>query len=553
MKEVTVADYIVSQLSAWGVKRIYGVSGSETIPLYDAIAKLNDIQLITVRHESAAGFMAATEAKASGQLAVCIATSGPGITNLLNGIADAGQDHVPVLVLSGQIMSKEIGTHFKQYIDQQRLISPLALYTELITHEEATRPLLLHAMQTACLQKGVTHLSIPVDIQEKVLQDASICAWPASLFDSFPKINLEQIQRITNLLLEAKQPLILIGVGARAAASLIEQLATQLGAGIIASLGAKGIISEDHLQHLGSFGDGGSDEAISIIQEVDLLVMIGCTWFPKAFIPRRLPVIQIDLNPNNINLEHNLVGNLIGRAEEILPHMLERLPQQQVQANSWREKVQLLHRNYQERIALETAIELNDVSIHPAHLMGAIAAQLPDDAIIVLDTGEHTIWFNRYYTGKCERVLFSGKWRSMGYALPAANALQLLHPQKTVLAIIGDGSLLMSLGELATTMRYQLPIKVIVMNNHALILEERRSLEKGVQPYGTTLTNPDFVQLAAAFGWHGLYVGEERNLVQAIDQLLVSKTPMLLDVKLNNAMPREIKPTNQDLSNVSIL
>lgn len=549
--QFTVAEYIIAQLSAWGVKRIYGVSGSETIPLYDAISKNTDIELITVRHESAAGFMASTEAKYNGGLAVCITTSGPGLTNLMNGIADASQDHVPVLVLSGQIKSEKIGTHFKQYIDQQRLISPLALYTELITHANATPSLLLHAMQTSLLQKGVTHLSIPVDLQSSMLEDARIIAWPSSLFQSIPQIDKDQIQIVSQRIVQAKQPLILIGVGARNAVTSIIQLAEQIGAGIVASLGAKGMIPEQHQHHIGSLGDGGSDEAIELLQEADLLITIGCTWYPEPYVPKQLPIIHIDLNPSNIALEHSISEVLIGRAEEIIPSLISTiLDRSDRQPSDWIHRVQSMHAQYIERIATETALETNLAKVHPAHLMGALAAQLPDNAVIVLDTGEHTIWFNRYFTGKCERVLLSGKWRSMGYALPAANAIQLMYPDKMVVAIIGDGSFLMNLGECATTKRYQLPIKVIVMNNNALILEERRSIEKGYQPIGTTLTNPDFVQLASAFGWHGINVSNENDLSGAIQQMLTATTPILLDVELNSDMPRDIKPSQ--LSNIPI-
>ncbi len=537
---ITVAKYIVDQLSAWGIKRIYGVSGSETIPLFHAISANNQIQLITVRHESAAGFMAATEAKSSGQLAVCIVTSGPGLTNLLNGIADASQDHVPVLVLSGQIKSEKIGTHFKQYIDQQLLISPLALYSELLTHADATPSLLLHAMQTALLQKGVTHLSIPVDFQELHLKDAIIRKWPEALFQMNPQINEEQIQSISQQIAKSKRPLILFGVGARQSALAITTLAERIGAGLIASLGAKGMISEDHDHHLGSLGDGGSDEAIQLLQEADLLLIIGCTWYPEAFIPNQLPLIQIDLNPNNIALQHHHIDIFIGRAEEVIPKIITNLVNEP--NKEWSHKVHTMHQQYIERIAIETAIQSDATRVHPAHLMGALSAQIPKDAIIIVDTGEHTIWFNRYFTGRCERVLFSGKWRSMGYALPAANAVKLLYPEKTVIAIIGDGSFLMNVGECSTTNRYNLAIKVIVMNNNALILEERRSMEKGYSPSGTSLTNPDFVQLSSSFGWHGMNVHSESDLSEAIVQMLRATTPILLDVELSTDMPRSIKP-----------
>lgn len=535
-----VATYIVEQLYAWGVRRIYGVSGSETIPLFDAIHNHQGIDLITVRHESAAGFMASTEAKCTGGLAVCITTAGPGLTNLLNGIADASFDHVPVLVLSGQLPTKKIGTHAKQYLNQQMLISPFALYSEMVTHADATRPLLLKAMQCALLQKGVTHLSIPLDLQTMTLTNEKIVPFPASLFDMASTPDGQALQRVRQRIMQSERPLLMAGVGARNAAAEILQLSKSINAGIISSLGAKGMFSEQYPFHIGSLGDGGSEEAHALLQEADLLIVIGSTWYPAPYIPSHLPIIQIDLNPNHIALQNQIADFLIGRAEEIIPKLLtdDITPSHE----SWSKRVRSVHEQFISRMHRETAIHPKEQTSHPAHIMGTLSKHIPENAVVLVDTGEHTIWFNRYFTGNCKRVLISGKWRSMGYALPAANAVQLLYPDLPVVAVIGDGSFLMSLSECSTTMRYQLPIKVIVMNNHALILEERKSVESGYQPSGTELTNPDFAKLVEAFGWRGIKVKKESELEAAIQELMNSNVPTLLDIDVSQDMPRNIKP-----------
>lgn len=539
MSQLNVAQFLISQLVAWGVTRIYGVSGSETIPLFDAIAQHPEIELIPVRHESAAGFMAATEAKINGKLAVCITTSGPGLTNVLTGIADASQDHVPVLVLTGQIPTDKIGTHYKQYINQQAMFAELVLYTQLIAHANATSEVLLRSMQTAILQRGVTHLTIPLDIQEKMMSNSTITPYPDSIFQTAPQIDDIQCSNAIQALTQYKRPMICIGVGAKNAIPAIRQLAERIGAGVIASLGAKGMYPEEDEHFLGGWGDGGSDEAIEMLQEADLLLSIGSTWYPKMYIPKPIALIQIDTHAQNIALHQNPIHSVVGRAEDVVPKII---PDTSIADAQWKSKIHMMHQRYHERIAIETAMQNNRQSIHPAHLMGALTALLPETVILAIDTGEHTIWFNRYFTGMCKQVLFSGKWRSMGYALPAANTAQLLYPDETVVAIVGDGGFLMSLSECATTIRYNLPIKVIVMNNHALILEDRKSVKHGYKPTGTSLTNPDFVALAAAFGWQGRKIHREEDLVEAIQQMLSSNNPFMLEVELSGDFPKDLKP-----------
>lgn len=538
---ITVAQYLVAQLKAWGIKRIYGVVGSEIIPLLNEIEKDEKLQFIAVRHESAAGFMASTEAKITGKLGVCISTSGPGLANLLNGVADAAFDHVPVLVLSGQIATKHIGTHYKQYLNQQQFISPLALYSEMIAHPEASSPLLIQAMQAALFQRGVAHLSIPVDIQEMTIEKGNFIApYPLELLDSEWTLKDSQIEEAVEKIKASQRPAILIGRGAKAAVSSIQSLAEKTGAFLIASLGAKGFISEEHPQHLGGIGDGGSSEAIDMLQEADLLLMIGCTWFPAEYIPKQLPIIQIEINPAHTGLHHHLLAALIGKAEQILPKLIELLPAEM--NPDWRRKVFEAHQRYIKRLEQESMVLPTQSPIHPIHLIGELEKTIPEKSIVILDTGEHTILFNRYFKGMNQDILFSGKWRSMGYALPSANVSQLLFPERKVIAVIGDGSLLMNVGELSTSIRHKLPIKVIVMNNQSLLLEERKSWSKGYRPSGTDLTNPDLVSLAKSFGWRGMKANKEGDLSLVLQSAFQSNEPVLIDVHLNHALLTNLKP-----------
>ncbi len=526
IKSCSVAEAILQQLNQFGVNTIFGVPGDAILGLLDALSQQDQIRFIGTRHESAAGFMASTYAKLTGKIGVCISTSGPGMANLLNGLGDAYGDHVPVLAITGQVPTDKIGTQSKQYIDQQRLMEPLAAYSALVASPQSIIPLLERAVSTAIKYQAVTHLSIPKDIFTQI-QFAEILSSSSNIYYEYPS-DFSQVTKAAEFMKNCRKPMILAGKGAKSAENEITLLAEKLGAGIICSLGAKGVISEHMKLMMGGIGEGGSEEAERLMKECDGLLIIGAMWYPKDFLSPSIPIVQIERESNHIQQDKNLHTALIGDSTIILRSLLEQLSSHSSLNPIWLQRLQEGRRKWLERMEQEG--KNSSLPIAPSVVMKELGNTIDPKAIISLDTGDHTVWFNRSFPSKEQEVVFSGTWRTLGFALPAANAAQLLYPNRQVVAIAGDGGFAMSTTELSTTIHYQLPIKIIIFNNNSYGMERNKMKYMGLHPFATELTNPEFYKLAQSFGMDSWRVEHPDQLKNALIKLLQCKGPALLEI-----------------------
>ncbi len=520
----SVAQTIIDQLKNYGVEYLFGVSGDAILDLLSELSKQNQLKFIATRHESAAGFMASSYAKMTGKLGVCISTSGPGMANLLNGLGDAYSDHIPVLAITGQVPTNKIGTYSKQYVDQQRFIEPLAVYSSLVADQEAIVPLLNRAVTTAIKQKGVAHLSIPKDLFAKT-QTQDLVPENPFLYRQ-PLTDLNNIAKSAQFLSQCTKPMIYAGKGAYGCREEIRQLADKLGAGVVCSLGAKGIIPEKFEWMVGGIGEGGSMQASHLLNDCDGLLIIGAMWYPKTFMSTNIPFVQIELEPDHIHADKNLYSALIGDAQEILGPLTKSI--QKTPNPAWTQKIQETRSEWLKELALEK--EDYSVPISPARVMAALEQAADPHAIITLDTGDHTVWFNRAFATDSQDILFSGTWRTLGFGLPAANTAQLLFPDRQVIAIVGDGGFAMNLSELSTTVMNQLPVKLIILNNSSYAMEKNKMEYMGLNPYGDKLVNPQFSKIAEAFGIQATRVEHPDQLQQAIQLMLNTPGPVLLEV-----------------------
>lgn len=527
----TVSDVIITQLSLWGIKRIYGVLGDAVLPLLHATSQQSTVQYMATRHEATAAMMASAEGKCTGEIAACLGTSGPGLVNMLNGIADAAADHVPLLVITGQVETKKVGTEAKQYIEQQHMIAPLAVYSAALLHPESTVTVLQKAILEAQSKRGVAHISVPKDI---LTAPCSLQArQPIGIVQSSTMQNLSQLDQAVNLLSFAQAPMILIGEGARSASVAVAELAETLGAGIVETLGAKGTVPYDHPLNIGGIGEGGSEESRVLLQQSDCVLVVGANWWPEGYVPMDTNVIHIDLAPASIEAHPEVVFGIVGDAAEILPEIKQRLPKRERQ--SWQQHVHNAKATI--HTALEQERQTNASPIAPQRLIAALDESVEADAIIAVDTGDHTVWFNRVFRAKQQQTLFSGKWRTMGFGIPAAIAAKLVNPNKQVVALVGDGCLTMSMMEIATAVQYKLPITVVVVNNGTLAMEKNSMQAQGMQPFGVDLSHVDFASLAAACGAQGLRVEAANDLLPALNTAYTSSEPTVIDVLTSDEMP----------------
>lgn len=521
----TVAEVVLDQLSFYGVKRIYGVTGDTIIGLLDALAKQDKIEFVAVKHESVAAFMASAEAKLTGKLAVCTATMGPGATNLLNGLGDAFLDRAPVLAITGQAPMNKIGTNYQQYVDQQQLFKPFATYSANLASEDAIVELLQKATQISLQQRAVTHISIPKDLFEKETQ---VEARPLPrIIEVATTFQSDDLTEVAALMKTAKKPMILAGSGAWKATEAIQRLSMDWGAGIITSFGGKGLFEESIPHLLQGIGEGGNPYTPEVFKEADVVLLAGVSWWPEGYVPEQARIIQIDTHiekaASGIPVELAIKGN----TEQVVPLLQEFIGGYELN-NEWLNRIEQIKTKW----ANENEQEGNTGGspLHPSRIVRAIERTVAKDAILTIDTGDVTVWMNRNFRQSKQTILFSGYWRSMGFGLPAAMAAKMEKPEKQVVAIVGDGGLEMTLADLLTATRYNLDITVIVFNNGSLQMESDKFQAAGLKEVGTKLTNPDFVKVAEACGWTAFGVEEEGELESAIQNAIGTVGPSLVNV-----------------------
>jgi pyruvate oxidase len=520
----TVAMAILEQLAAWGVKYIYGYVGDSIFPLMDALAKQNQIQFIAVKHEEGAALMASAQAKLTGEIGVCLADGGPGTVHLLNGLADACLDHVPVLAITGQVSRKDIGTNVKQYIEQQSLLSPLVSYTSPITDQAGVSQVMEKALRKAIVNRSVTHISIPVDVLQESTSDEVIPFGP--YLKTNPISTNDVLDGAVQLMAGAKRPVILVGEGGREAKKAVAELAVGWGSAIATTLGGLGVVDYSNPLYIGNLGQAGNMAVTSLLSQADMCLIIGANWWPSKYVSKKIPLIQVDMNPANIGATTPVSYGIVGKAEEVIPQLYKDnvfSPNKE-----WQEKIVQVKAQWQK--ILDEEAETVTTPMHPAAVIRSIENALSDEAIICLDTGEHTLWFGRGFRPRSNRVLFSGKWRTMGFGVPAAIAAKLIYPEKQVMAIVGDGGFTMTMSEVLTAVKYQLPITIVVFNNKFLSMEKNKMVQKGLTPLGTELNNPDFASYARACGCQGYKVESQQELEEALAKAHSSNVPTVIDV-----------------------
>ncbi|SMB92427.1 pyruvate oxidase [Desulfonispora thiosulfatigenes DSM 11270] len=535
MGKKDVSNIILDQLVEYGVKRIFGFAGDANLTFIDAINKHPQIEYIATRHEGAAAFMASAEAKLTGRVGVCTATCGPGTANLLNGLADAYSDKAPVLAITGQVPTKYIGTNYKQYIDEQVLMAPIAKYSSLLVSEEATIDILYKALQISIGQGSVTHLAVPKDIFTKPCSNKP--KKKENIYKAQKTPQKMALDKAINLINIAQRPMLLLGRGAKEYKKKALKLSDNLGAAITYSLGATGIISSENKYFVGGLGLAGTEGSSDLLHQADLVVIIGSTWWPEQYVPENTVIIQIDGVLENLGLSANINIGIEGCIGEILDEFIEKI---NVKKNEkWQEVIKETKNKWLQELEEEINKEQNLIS--PLKLVAEIEKEITSDSIISLDVGDHTLWFNKVFKKECEQVLISGTWRSMGFGLPAGLAAKFEYPSRQVIVLAGDGGLTMSMSELVTAAEKNIAVKIIVFNNKALAMEKNRMIKSKLESKVTNLYNPDFSELAKACGIEGYKVKELSELNVNLKKALASNKPALIDVDISMPMPAHTK------------
>ncbi|MEN4589223.1 thiamine pyrophosphate-requiring protein [Pantoea agglomerans] len=541
------SDFFVQRLKEWGVTRIYGYPGDGINGVLGAIQRANakgdGIEFIQVRHEEMAAFMAAGHAKFTGELGVCLSTGGPGATHLLTGLYDAKMDHAPVLAIAGQAEATARGSSYQQEMNLDRIFSDVANFVQEASTSTQVRHLLDRGVRIAKAQNGVAVIIIPKDIQDEEWQPPQHLHGFTHSGSGYqrPKVIPYEadLQRAAEVLNAGKKVAILIGAGARNAAVEVVQVANVLGAGVAKALLGKDVLPDDAPFVTGSIGLLGTKPSSDLMQNCDTLLMIGSGFPWTEFLPEegKARAVQIDIDPAMLGLRYPSEVNLHGDAAETLRALLPLLEHKK--DRSWQEDIALQVRDWWTLMEERAMAPANPVN--PQRVVWEMSPQLPDNAIVTSDSGSCANWFARDYRVKQgQRASLSGGLACMGAAVPYAIAAKFAHPDKPIVALVGDGAMQMNnMAELITLQKYWQQwadprLIVCVFNNQDLnqVTWEQRVME-GNPRFDASQQLPDvkYAEFAQSLGMVGIFVDNPDDLAAAWQRALSADRPVLLEVK----------------------
>ena len=540
----TVADYVLERLRRWDVHRIFGFPGDGINGFLGALDRADgDPQFVQARHEEMSAFMACGHAKFTGELGVCIATSGPGAIHLLNGLYDAKLDHQPVLAIVGQQRRMSLGAHYQQEVDLDALFKDVSEYVQVCMDPAQARHLVDRAVRTALAERTVATLVFPNDVQELDAVESpprSHGAVFSSVGYHTPRIvpYREDLERAADVLNAGEKVAMLVGQGAQGAADEVVETAEMLGAGVAKALLGRAALPDDLPFVTGPIGLLGSRPSFELMEGCDTLLLVGTSFPYSEWLPSEGQArgVQIDIDARMIGLRYPMDVHLVGDARETLSSLIPLLERKEDRA--WREQIE---ENVEDwwRLMEERAMADAD-PINPQRVMWELNSRLPDDVILTADSGSSTNWWARQLRLRRGMMAsLSGTLATMGPGVPYAIAAKLAHPNRPVIAMVGDGAFQMNgMNELLTVAKYRhlwpdQRLVFCVFNNQDLnqVTWEQRVLA-GDPKYEGSQTIPDFhaASYADLVGLHGIKVEEPERIGSAWDEALSADRPTLIEV-----------------------
>ncbi|MEN1967031.1 pyruvate oxidase [Lentibacillus sp. N15] len=533
MFEKRTGEIITDLLQHWKVNHIFGMPGDSINELIDDLRKKQDaLSFIQIRHEEVGALAASAYAKLTGKLGVCLSIAGPGAVHLLNGLYDAKQDGAPVLAIVGQVKSNQVGTDAFQEINLERLFDDVAVFNEQAESAEQLPDLVNMAIRTAYVKNGVSVLIIPDDLAAVKQKHSQPITAPVLVQ---PAIIPEQrvITNAAQLINEAKKPVILAGRGAAHSREELATFAETIQAPVVLSLLGKGTIPDYHELNLGQHGQIGTKPAYEAIMETDLLLLIGTSFPYRDFLPDHVKAVQIEIRPDKIGNYYPVTEGLCGDAKKILPQLTDMVMPKENSAflKKYQDKMKNWHIHMQQEKRQET-----DPIVAP-QVMYALEQVTNKDAVISCDVGNVTVWTTRYFPFVHQKFVISGRLATMGSGLPGAIAAKLAYPNKQVVGICGDGGFGMVMHDFVTAVKYNLPIKIVVLNNRKIGMIQYEQEEMGNLTYETDLGEVEFAEFAKSCGGDGFRIETYEEMATKMQQAFLSDKPAIIDVAIKDQAP----------------
>lgn len=548
----TAADVMIESLMDWGVEVIFGMPGDGINGLMESLRQRKDkIRFVQVRHEESAAFMACAYAKYTGRLGVCLATSGPGGIHLLNGLYDAKLDGQPVLAITGHHFHDLIDTFAQQDIDLDRVFKDVAKYSTRVMGPAHVRNVTDQACRTALSYKGVAHINFPVDTQSmpadrEQASKRNVAHHTSDVFARAAALPAQaDLQRAADILNSGQKVAILAGRGALGAGDELEEVAQKLGAPIVKALLGKAAVPDHSPYTTGGIGLLGTRPSEEALEACDTLFMVGTSFPYIEFLPKpdQARGVQIDLDPVRIGLRYPVEVGLVGDSRQSLQALLPLLEQKE--DRRFLEKAQEGMEAWWN--LMETRGTRPDKPMKPQVVAWELGRRLREDAILSCDSGTITTWWARQIPAKRGQMYsLSGTLATMACGLPYTIAAQIAYPERQCIGFVGDGGFTMLMGEFVTAVKYNLPIKIIVIKNNTLgQIKWEQMVFLGNPEYGVELAPIDFAAFARACGGHGFTIDDPATCGDVLDEALATPGPVVIEAVVDPfepPLPAKIKP-----------
>ncbi len=531
---LTGSQVVVRLLERQGIRRIPGIPGGAILPFYDALSQSTLIGHVLARHEQGAGFMAQGAARATGEVAVCLATSGPGATNLLTAIADAKLDSIPMVAITGQVPTSMIGTDAFQEVDTYGLTIPITKHNFLVGSARELLEVIPKAFSLAASGRpGPVLVDIPKDVQNERIE---VSEWPEpGRPEAVPEADAQLIERAAAMINDAQRPILYLGGGvvhSGAAAQAVE-LAEKASLPTVMTLMALGAMPVDHALSLGMLGMHGARCTNLALEECDLLIAVGARFDDRAtgkvsaFCPNA-KIIHVDIDRSELDKIKTAHVGIRGDVTQVLGKLLP-----QVKSS--------LRQDWLSRVGdLKATCPLQMPGVDdprtPYGLIRAVADCLDDSAIIATDVGQHQMWVAQAYPlRRPHQWLTSGGLGTMGFGLPAAIGAAMAQPERTVVCFSGDGSILMNIQELVTAAEENANVKVVLMNNASLgLVFQQQTMFYGKRIFSSKFKGePDFLKIAEGFGWQTLDLDTASDPKSALAAALSVRGPTFIHASID--------------------
>lgn len=532
---MNTAEVMVKCLEAENVKYIFGIPGEENLEVMDAL-KHSSIEFITVRHEQGAAFMADMVGRLTGKAGVCLATLGPGATNLITGVADANSDGAPLIAITGQVGTERMHLTSHQYLDLVNLFAPITKRSKQVVRPDTVNEIVRIAFKYAESEKpGACAIDLPCNIAAMPVPEG-IGRLPLKRGKPVPEMaELDAIEAAAGMIFQAKRPILLVGHSAvrNRASEALRKFAETLKLSVVTTMMAKGVVSDRSPYSIGTIGIPDKDYTNLAVEQADLVIAVGydiVEYAPGKWNPEGdHTILHIDTRANHINKLYQPEQEVIGDISYSLKQILLRCKRNE--EPEWAFAIR-------KEIENEDAQYANDLSfpVKPQKLFQDIRTVMDDSDILISDVGAHKIWAAREY--RCyepNTCIISNGFATMGIAVPGAVSAKLLNPEKKVLAVTGDGGFMMNCQELETAFRIGTPIVVLILNDSNYGLIKWKQMNRYGESYKVDFGNPDFVQFAESMHAKGYRIEKTEDLIPTLEEAFHQTVPVIIDCPVDYA------------------